>query len=124
MERKRAAGVRLIASIAAGMLLCAGAVPLPPAEARDADPSGAAVWSDIPRDKLGPSVRPASGPLQGGSGGAAFRPDGGRQADRPTDALEPPIKPEEPKIVDPRLDRLSPLKFATNYVDGAPDARV
>jgi hypothetical protein len=124
MERKRAAGARLIASIAAGLLLCAGAVPLPPVEARDADPSGAAAWSEIPRDKLGPSVRPAAGPVQDGPGGAAFRPDGGRQADRPADALESPMTPEEPKIVDPRLGRLAPLKFATNYVDGTPDARV
>jgi len=124
MERKRAAGVRVVASIAAGLLLCAGAVPHPPADARNADPSGAAVWSDIPRDKLGPSVRPAFGPAQDGPGGAVFRPDGGRHARHRTEAPASPVKPGEPKMVDPRLGLLAPLKFATNYVDGSPEARV
>jgi hypothetical protein len=27
-------------------------------------------------------------------------------------------------MVDPRLGLLAPLKFATNYVDGSPEARV
>jgi len=124
METRHAAGVRLVVSFAAGLLLYAGAMPHPPADARETDPPGSAVWSDAARDKLGPSVRQMPGPVQDGPGAAALRPDGGRGAQyRPAD-FGPPAKPEQPKIVDLRLGLLAPLKFATNYVDGTPEARV
>jgi hypothetical protein len=124
METKHAAGVRLVLSLAAGLLLHAGAVPYPPADAREADPPGSAVWSDAARDKLGPLARQTPAPAQDGPGAAALRPDGGRGMPfRPADS-GPPAKPEQPKIVDLRLGLLAPLKFATNYVDGAPQACV
>ncbi|CAG5088236.1 Uncharacterized protein TXXE_11675 [Thermobacillus xylanilyticus] len=118
METKRAAGVRLVVSFAAGLLLYAGAMPGPPADAREADASGADVWTDAARDKLGPSVRQTPAPAQDGPGAAALRPDGGRAHVRQTDSGSP-VKPDEPKIVDLRLGLLAPLKFATNYVDGS-----
>lgn len=122
METKHAAGVRLVVSLAAGMLLYAGAVPHPPADAREAGAPGEAVWSDAVRDKLCPSVRQMPGPVQDGPGAAALRPDGGRKALFRPDDSAPPVKPEQPKIVDLRLGLLAPLKFATNYVDGGPEA--
>ena len=121
MESKRAAGVRLMVSVAAGLLLYAWAVPLPPAGAREADKPGAAVWTDVSRDKLGPVVRQTGGPAQDGPGAPAFRPDGGRLPRLRQETASSPLKPEWPEIVDLRLGLLAPLKFATNYVDGAPE---
>jgi len=124
METKHAAGVRLIVSLAAGLLLHAGAVPGPPADAREGDAPGAAVWSDAARDKLGPVGRQTPAPAQDGPGAAALRPDGSRHGlIRPAGA-GPKMKPEQPKIVDFRLALLAPLKFATNYVDDAPEVQV
>jgi len=122
MDRRHMADFRLIVSIAAGFLLCAGAVPLPPDAVRDASPPGEAVWSDLSRDKLGPGVRPAAGPAQDGPGSVPLRHDGGRLAHDRRESRAPSAKPEEPTCVDLRLALLAPLKFATNYVDGMPDA--
>lgn len=121
MDKRHAAGVRLIVSLAVGLLLYAGAVPLPPPGAREADNPGEAVWSDASRDKLGPVVRLPGGPAQDGPGAPAFRPDGGRTRHRP-EARALTVRPERPMIVDFRLGLLAPLKFATNYVDDVPES--
>ena len=119
MEPKHAAGVRLIVSLAAGLWLCAGAVPHPPSSAPEADKPGEDAWTNASRDKLAAVFRQSSGsPAQDGPGAAAFRPDGGRHACPRPDAGAPLVKPEWPEIVDFRLGLLAPLKFATNYVDG------
>jgi hypothetical protein len=122
MDARQAAGVRLIVSFAAGLLLYAGTVPHPPSGAREADKPGEAVWSDTSRDKLGPVVRLLGGPAQDGPGAPAFRPDGGRTSRHRPEARVLPVRPERPMIVDFRLGLLAPLKFATNYVDVVPES--
>jgi hypothetical protein len=122
MEPMLAAGVRLIVSLAAGLLLCAGTVPLPSPDARGADKPGSNAWTDAPRAKLGPVSRQScGGPAQDGPGEAAFRPDDGRRLSLRPDPAGPCAKPDWPDIVDFRLGLLAPLKFATNYVDGGPE---
>ncbi|OUM93657.1 MAG: hypothetical protein A9Z00_11540 [Thermobacillus sp. ZCTH02-B1] len=119
MEPKRVAGARMIVSLAAGFLLCAVPVPFPSPDEAQADKPGAEVWTDAPRDRLGPvSRQPSGGPVQDGPDASAFRPDGGRRPGLRPDSSGLHAMPDWPEIVDFRLVLLAPLKFATNYVDG------
>lgn len=115
MATGQASGTRLKAWLAAGLLLCAGAMTNPPDAAGKADLPGEPVWTSGTSDKLGHVVRQSQTPPQEAPGMAAFHAEAGRHPyGRPVAAAP---KPVQPKIVDLRLSLLAPLKFAANYVD-------